>query len=101
MEKASEQAALTAAHQEKSYGDYLNKRSSIRNFSTSDQVIFMSKKDDSLPVCVDYRVLNSITISDDIPMEDSMKIMQSTKAANIITTLDLLKASLGHTHGWG
>ncbi|GFQ82696.1 retrovirus-related Pol polyprotein from transposon 17.6 [Trichonephila clavata] len=41
MEKAAESASLTAAQKEKSYGDYFNKRSSVKNFSIGEQVVLL------------------------------------------------------------
>ncbi|GFX97670.1 retrovirus-related Pol polyprotein from transposon 17.6 [Trichonephila clavipes] len=41
MEKAAESASLTAAQKQKAYGDYLNKRSSVKNFSIGDQVVLL------------------------------------------------------------
>ncbi|GFY29214.1 retrovirus-related Pol polyprotein from transposon 17.6 [Trichonephila clavipes] len=41
MEKASESASLTAAQKQNSYGDYFNKRSSVKNFSTGEQVLLL------------------------------------------------------------
>ncbi|GFQ78424.1 integrase catalytic domain-containing protein [Trichonephila clavata] len=41
MEKAAESASLTAAQKQKSYGDYFNKRSSIKNFSIGEQVVLL------------------------------------------------------------
>ncbi|GFQ85630.1 retrovirus-related Pol polyprotein from transposon 17.6 [Trichonephila clavata] len=41
MEKAAESASLTAAQKQKSYGDYFNKRSSVKNFSIGEQVVLL------------------------------------------------------------
>ncbi|GFV09844.1 hypothetical protein TNCV_2598981 [Trichonephila clavipes] len=41
--------------------------------------------------CVDFRALNSESVSDDFPMEDAVELIHSIGRANIITTLDLLK----------
>ncbi|GFW24923.1 retrovirus-related Pol polyprotein from transposon 17.6 [Trichonephila clavipes] len=41
MEKATESASLTAAQKQKAYGDYFNKRSSVRNFSIGEQVVLL------------------------------------------------------------
>ncbi|GFX62217.1 retrovirus-related Pol polyprotein from transposon 17.6 [Trichonephila clavipes] len=42
-------------------------------------------------LCVDFRALNSESVSDDFPMEDAVELIHSIGRANIITTLDLLK----------
>ncbi|GFU93971.1 hypothetical protein TNCV_4503741 [Trichonephila clavipes] len=199
MEKAAESASLTAAHEQKAYGDYFNKRSSVKNFSIGEQVILLipdssnkiyarwtgpgeiiqhhpphsykvklstservlheinlnhlkesereqvlaivlkhktlftavriyripeslkikvaeqieellrldlieesdaeiaypivcvNKKDGTLRLCVDFRALNSESVSDDFPMEDAVELIHSIGRANIITTLDLFK----------
>ncbi|GFR23547.1 transposon Ty3-G Gag-Pol polyprotein, partial [Trichonephila clavata] len=41
MEKAAESASLTAAQKQKNYGDYFNKRSSVKNFSIGEQVVLL------------------------------------------------------------
>ncbi|GFR27757.1 retrovirus-related Pol polyprotein from transposon 17.6 [Trichonephila clavata] len=41
MEKAAESISLTAAQKQKSYGDYFNKRSSVKNFSIGEQVVLL------------------------------------------------------------
>ncbi|GFV84734.1 retrovirus-related Pol polyprotein from transposon 17.6 [Trichonephila clavipes] len=167
MEKAAESASLTATQKQKAYGDYFNKRSSVKNFSIGEQVVLLipdssnkiyarwtgpgeiiqhhpphsykvklsdgtpfvyripeslkikvdeqieelvrldlieesdaeiaypivcvNKKDGTLRLCVDFRALNSESVSDDFPMEDAVELIHSIGRANIITTLDLLK----------
>ncbi|GFW98240.1 hypothetical protein TNCV_331921 [Trichonephila clavipes] len=166
MEKEAESASLTAAQKQKAYGDYFNKRSSVKNFSIGEQVVLLipdssnkiyarwtgpgeiiqhhpphsykvklpdgtliyripkslkikfdekieellrldlieesdaeiaypivcvNKKDGTLRLCVDFRALNSESVSDDFPMEDAVELIHSIGRANIITTLDLLK----------
>ncbi|GFX02078.1 hypothetical protein TNCV_1749631 [Trichonephila clavipes] len=154
MEKAAESASLAAAQKQKAYGDYFNKRSSVKNFSIGEQVVLLipdstkvgthrirlkpnierkkpfvyripeslkikvdeqieelvrldlieesdaeiaypivcvNKKDGTLRLCVDFRALNSESVSDDFPMEDAVELIHSIGRANIITTLDLLK----------
>ncbi|GFS91327.1 retrovirus-related Pol polyprotein from transposon 17.6 [Trichonephila clavipes] len=192
MEKAAESASLTAAQKQKAYGDYFNKRSSVKNFSIGEQVVLLipdsiklpdgtvrhvhvnkirkyprtlavgvifegdhefgeihptpnlsrstservlheinlnhlkekslkikvdeqieellrlylieesdaeiaypivcvNKKDGTLRLCVDFRALNSESVSDDFPMEDAVEGIHSIERANIITKLDLLK----------
>ncbi|GFX38564.1 retrovirus-related Pol polyprotein from transposon 17.6 [Trichonephila clavipes] len=41
MEKAAESASLTAAQKQKAYGDYFNKRSSVKNFNIGEQVVLL------------------------------------------------------------
>ncbi|GFV09352.1 retrovirus-related Pol polyprotein from transposon 17.6 [Trichonephila clavipes] len=41
MEKAAESASLTASQKQKAYGDYFNKRSSVKNFRIGEQVILL------------------------------------------------------------
>ncbi|GFY07745.1 retrovirus-related Pol polyprotein from transposon 412 [Trichonephila clavipes] len=41
MEKAAESASLTAAQKQKAYGDYFNKRSTVKNFSFGEQVVLL------------------------------------------------------------
>ncbi|GFU44198.1 hypothetical protein TNCV_686141 [Trichonephila clavipes] len=88
-----EKAAETAAQKQKAYGDYFNKRSSVKNFSIGEQVVLLNQilKDGTLRLCVDFRALNSESVSDDFPMEDAVELIHSIGRANIITTLDLLK----------
>ncbi|GFQ96556.1 integrase catalytic domain-containing protein [Trichonephila clavata] len=50
MEKAAESASLTAAQKQKSYGDYFNKRSSVKNFSIGEQVVLLIP-DSSNKIC--------------------------------------------------
>ncbi|GFT01482.1 retrovirus-related Pol polyprotein from transposon 17.6 [Trichonephila clavipes] len=54
-------------------------------------IVCVNKKDDTLRLCVDFRALNSESVSDDFPMEDAVELIHSIGRANIITTLDLLK----------
>ncbi|GFV27677.1 hypothetical protein TNCV_4169021 [Trichonephila clavipes] len=54
-------------------------------------IVCVNKKDDTLRLCVDFRALNSESVSDDFPMEDAVEFIHSIGRANIITTLDLLK----------
>ncbi|GFV32883.1 integrase catalytic domain-containing protein [Trichonephila clavipes] len=41
MEKAAESASLTAAQKQNAYGDYFNKRSSVKNFNNGEQVVLL------------------------------------------------------------
>ncbi|GFV49617.1 hypothetical protein TNCV_1484731 [Trichonephila clavipes] len=54
-------------------------------------IVCVNKKDGTLRLCVDFRALNSESVSDDFPMEDAVELINSIGRANIITTLDLLK----------
>ncbi|GFV54164.1 retrovirus-related Pol polyprotein from transposon 17.6 [Trichonephila clavipes] len=54
-------------------------------------IVCVNKKDGTLRLCVDFRALNSESVSDDFPMEDTVELIHSIGRANIITTLDLLK----------
>ncbi|GFX07209.1 hypothetical protein TNCV_2424141 [Trichonephila clavipes] len=49
MEKAAESASLTAAQKQKAYGDYFNKRSSMKNFSIGEQVVLLIPDSIKLP----------------------------------------------------
>ncbi|GFX73186.1 retrovirus-related Pol polyprotein from transposon 17.6 [Trichonephila clavipes] len=54
-------------------------------------IVCVNKKDGTLRLCVDFRALNSESVSDDFLMEDAVELIHSIGRANIITTLDLLK----------
>ncbi|GFW81723.1 hypothetical protein TNCV_2883971 [Trichonephila clavipes] len=54
-------------------------------------IVCVNKKDGTLRLCVDFRALNSESVSDDFPMEDAVELIHSIGRANIIATLDLLK----------
>ncbi|GFY00146.1 hypothetical protein TNCV_1342431 [Trichonephila clavipes] len=54
-------------------------------------IVCVNKKDGILRLCVDFRALNSESVSNDFPMEDAVELIHSIGRANIITTLDLLK----------
>ncbi|GFV12180.1 hypothetical protein TNCV_1536771 [Trichonephila clavipes] len=54
-------------------------------------IVCVNKKDGTLRLYVDFRALNSESVSDDFPMEDAVELIHSIGRANIITTLDLLK----------
>ncbi|GFY22009.1 retrovirus-related Pol polyprotein from transposon 17.6 [Trichonephila clavipes] len=49
MEKAAERASLTASQKQKAYGDYFNKRSSVKNFSIEEQVVLLIPDSIKLP----------------------------------------------------
>ncbi|GFT25602.1 retrovirus-related Pol polyprotein from transposon 17.6 [Trichonephila clavipes] len=54
-------------------------------------IVCVNKKDGTLRLCVDFRALNSESVSDYFPMEDAVELIHSIGRANIITTLDILK----------
>ncbi|GFY26509.1 retrovirus-related Pol polyprotein from transposon 17.6 [Trichonephila clavipes] len=54
-------------------------------------IVCVNKKDGTLRLSVDFRALNSESVSDDFPMEGAVELIHSIGRANIITTLDLLK----------
>ncbi|GFT65282.1 retrovirus-related Pol polyprotein from transposon opus [Trichonephila clavipes] len=54
-------------------------------------IVCVNKKGGTLRLNVDFRALNSESVSDDFPMEDAVQLIHSIGRANIITTLDLLK----------
>ncbi|GFX29998.1 retrovirus-related Pol polyprotein from transposon 17.6 [Trichonephila clavipes] len=53
-------------------------------------IVCVNKRYGTLRLCVDFRALNSESMSDDFPMEDAVELIHSIGRANIITTLDLL-----------
>ncbi|GFY29326.1 retrovirus-related Pol polyprotein from transposon 17.6 [Trichonephila clavipes] len=54
-------------------------------------IVCVNKKDGTLRLCVDFRALNSESVSDDFPMEDAVEFIHSIGRANIIATIDFLK----------
>ncbi|GFU46080.1 retrovirus-related Pol polyprotein from transposon 17.6 [Trichonephila clavipes] len=54
-------------------------------------IVCVNKKDGTLRLCVDFRALNSESVSDDFPIEDAVELIHSIERANITTMLDLLK----------
>ncbi|XP_035228920.1 uncharacterized protein LOC118201016 [Stegodyphus dumicola] len=54
-------------------------------------IVCVNKKDGGIRLCVDYRALNSVTITDDFPMQNASELIHSIGQANIISTLDLLR----------
>ncbi|GFW03878.1 hypothetical protein TNCV_2049941 [Trichonephila clavipes] len=107
MEKAAESASLTAAQKQKAYtstreslkikvDEQIEELLRLDLIEESDAeiaypIVCVNKKDGTLRLCVDFRALNSESVSDDFPMEDAVELMHSIGRANIITTLDLLK----------
>ena len=52
-------------------------------------ILFIKKKDSSLRLCVDYRVLNSITVKNRYPLLLISEILDRVRGATIFTCLDL------------
>ncbi|GFX62485.1 retrovirus-related Pol polyprotein from transposon 412 [Trichonephila clavipes] len=50
-------------------------------------IVCVNKKNGTLRLCVDFRALNSESVSDDFPMEDAVELIHSIGKANIITTI--------------
>ncbi|GFT12852.1 retrovirus-related Pol polyprotein from transposon opus [Trichonephila clavipes] len=49
-------------------------------------IVCVNKKDGTLRLCVDFRALNSESVSDDFPMEDAVELIHYIGRADIITT---------------
>ncbi|GFX38832.1 hypothetical protein TNCV_1889961 [Trichonephila clavipes] len=73
MERAAESVSLTAAQKQKACGDYFNKR--IWRREIAYPIVCVNKKDGTLRLCVDFRALNSESVSDDFPMEDAVELI--------------------------
>jgi hypothetical protein len=52
-------------------------------------VLFVTKKDGSLRMCIDYRGLNKITIKNKYPLPRMDQLMDSLSGAKVFTSLDL------------
>jgi hypothetical protein len=52
-------------------------------------VLFVKKKDGSLRLCVDYRVLNKLTIKNKYPMPRVAELLDRLKGAKVFSKLDL------------
>jgi hypothetical protein len=52
-------------------------------------VLFVSKKDGSLRMCIDYRALNKITVKNKYPLPRIDQLMDSLAGAKVFTSLDL------------
>ncbi|BFZ03151.1 hypothetical protein BsWGS_06190 [Bradybaena similaris] len=59
------------------------------NYSSS--MVVIKKKDDSLRICIDYRKLNSITVTDAEPIPGVDELITSMSMSNIFSKLDLTK----------
>ena len=78
----------------KALRDYINEnltRGFIRvSFSSvAAPVLFVKRKDGTLRLCVDYRVLNSITVQDIYPLPLISETLDRLRTARIFTRLDL------------
>lgn len=51
-------------------------------------IVCVKKKDGSLRLAVDYRAVNSITISQEFPMKNANELLMQVGAAKFITTFD-------------
>ena len=52
-------------------------------------VVLIPKKDETIRLCVDYRRLNAITITDTYPPPRMDDLLHAAKATPFMTTLDL------------
>ena len=57
----------------------------------SSPIVLVKKKDGTLRICVDYRRLNSVSMSDAYPMPRIDDLIDQLGKARYITTLDLTK----------
>ncbi|GBM83258.1 hypothetical protein AVEN_256575-1 [Araneus ventricosus] len=56
----------------------------------ANPVVCVTKKDDSMRLCIDFRLLNAATKPFDYPMENITDLINQIGHANIITCLDAL-----------
>lgn len=61
-------------------------------FSAGAPILFVSKKDDGLRLCVDYKGLNAVTIKNRHPLPLIIEILDRLCGAKIFTKLDLKNA---------
>ncbi|GBM10122.1 Retrovirus-related Pol polyprotein from transposon opus [Araneus ventricosus] len=54
-------------------------------------IVCVAKKDGSMRLCVDFRLLNAVTKPFDYPMENITELINQIEHANVITCLDVLK----------
>jgi len=52
-------------------------------------VLFVTKKDGSLSMCIDYRALNKITVKNKYPLPRTDQLLDSLSGAKVLTSLDL------------
>lgn len=57
----------------------------------SHPIVCVTKKDGTIRMCVDYRMVNSHTISPEYPMEHISDLLAKVGAAHYISTLDMLR----------
>lgn len=62
------------------------------NSSWSSPVVPVRKKDGSVRLCIDYRALNNVTISDKFPLPNLQDTIFGLRGARYFTKLDLVKA---------
>jgi hypothetical protein len=52
-------------------------------------VLFVRKKDEDLRMCIDYRVLNKMTMRNEYPLPKINELLNILQLAKFFTTLDL------------
>ena len=52
-------------------------------------ILFVRKKDNTLRMCVDYRVLHAVTVLDRYPLPRIDDLLDRLSRANVISTIDL------------
>jgi Reverse transcriptase (RNA-dependent DNA polymerase) len=52
-------------------------------------VLFVRKKDKNLRMCIDYRVLNKMTVRNEYPLPKIDKLLDTLQSAKFFMTLDL------------
>jgi hypothetical protein len=52
-------------------------------------VLFVRKKDGDLRMCIDYRVLNKMTVRNEYPLPKIDKLLNTLQSTRFFTTLDL------------
>ena len=64
------------------------------NSPCASQVVFVWKKTGEIPICVDYRKLNSNTIRDGFPLPHIDEALQAVHNCNVFTSFDLAQGYL-------